>query len=341
MKRVLSIAELVTVLFLVVCGQAVLAEEEGKSREKIFGEPKEDSALVYFLREKSFVGGGGAAYVFSDSQLVTVVSNNSYNFVHMTPGKHILWWGRNFPGQEVEFEAGEVYFMDLTPVLKKRDRFPDEASANELLDKIEFRFVPTQQNKKKAEKFLKKNYAKVMKLPPEVAGQGRYCPSPEGLFAVPSTSAIEIRPVELQCDSPYPQEVTDNWAGEFQRLLAKQLKKQGFNRVESLDAEGDATGDVVIEGRIVQLKKGSGARRWVRGGGRGGGSAKDAVFMRVEFSLIERHGSGATVIIPCARTGYGSGMALLTVSSKKIMHNNIEKIAERLAEVIAEAEPGG
>ena len=142
--------------------------------------------------------------------------------------------------------------MNLTPtmsakVAKSRKLFMDDEDALDLLGKIKFYYTPTDKDKKKAQKLVKKHHANVMALPPEVTRYGRWCRAKgEFMFPIEPTSSINIRPIELACKSPYPQEVIDKWAFELPRLIEKELGKQGYQDVHILDPGEEPSVGVVL-----------------------------------------------------------------------------------------------
>lgn len=79
-------------------------------KEKRFGEPRADKALVYVVREKAFVGGGVGMFVFADEQLIAFVRNGTYGFGYVDPGSRLIW-GDAPAGLELTLIAGETYYL--------------------------------------------------------------------------------------------------------------------------------------------------------------------------------------------------------------------------------------
>lgn len=79
-------------------------------KEKRFGEPRPDKALVYVVREKAFVGGGVGMFVFADEQLIAFVRNGTYGFGYVDPGSRLIW-GDAPAGLELTLIPGETYYL--------------------------------------------------------------------------------------------------------------------------------------------------------------------------------------------------------------------------------------
>lgn len=110
--RALQIAALVAIL---INGLTPAASASTVHKEKRYGEPRPDKALVYVIREKAFVGGGVGIFVFADEQLIAFVRNNSYGFGYVEPGSRLLW-GDTPRSLEVQLVAGETYYVEARPV---------------------------------------------------------------------------------------------------------------------------------------------------------------------------------------------------------------------------------
>ena len=81
--------------------------------DKEFGEPRDDAALVYFLRPSS----GAMAvrsWAFVDDELACVSRAKGYCFVHVPPGKHMIWGkAENISTLELDLEAGQTYYVKM------------------------------------------------------------------------------------------------------------------------------------------------------------------------------------------------------------------------------------
>jgi hypothetical protein len=72
----------------------------------------DSSAVVYFLREWAFIGGGVRYFVFEDNRKIGLLKPGTY-FVHKTtPGKH-TYWGDHFTKAFVtlDLQAGQTYYI--------------------------------------------------------------------------------------------------------------------------------------------------------------------------------------------------------------------------------------
>jgi hypothetical protein len=81
-------------------------------KTKQFAEPRSDKALVYVIREKGFVGGGVGMFIFADDQLLAFLRNGMYSFAYADPGLRLVW-GDTPSGLEVQFIAGETYYVGV------------------------------------------------------------------------------------------------------------------------------------------------------------------------------------------------------------------------------------
>ncbi len=97
------------------------AEAAQKSPQKQRGEIAADTALVYFLREGRFQGGGRTMFVYADEQFVGTLDNNCYTFAQLPPGKHLLWLNWSRINAEVELEAGKTYYFNLWDKIRPVD----------------------------------------------------------------------------------------------------------------------------------------------------------------------------------------------------------------------------
>ncbi len=305
---------------------------QGKTRDKQFAEPSDELGTIYFLREGKFMGAAAKLFVFSGPRLLAVLPNESYSFAQIRPGRQLLWWGVKAPGFELEVEPGGLYYIDVTARIKRKDRLLDDEEALAMLDKIKSYSEPTDKWRKHADKLVKKHYAKVQSLPPEVS-LGEFCAT-DGVVSGPidKASPIALRPIALETDSEFPEATIDEWALELPRLIKKQMMKRGFRDVRIGEEGREADADVVLRGGFQLLTKGKAGKRFYSG------SADAAVHMRIRFRL-DLDAVSDPVVFDCARTGYGVPQVLfgaLSLSPKRIMHNNIERIAASVAEFLAE-----
>lgn len=127
-----------------------------KGHEKIYGEPRDEQALVYLVRERRFQGSGRTMFVYADEAFLGTLENNSYTFAYLDPGEHLLWqnWARY--STRVEVEAGRIYYFSLST---RFDEIDDEWGPK-LVEEVEFYCSPEAKERAKAEQHIAKRYSK-------------------------------------------------------------------------------------------------------------------------------------------------------------------------------------
>lgn len=108
------VAPLVTVCLIgVTTALAVIGHATQSTPDRPSGEPRGDSALVYFIRQGALRGGMISVRIFCDDRLVAVVPNGNYAFAHVPSGTHLVWVRgmgdrRPFP---FDFASGQTHYM--------------------------------------------------------------------------------------------------------------------------------------------------------------------------------------------------------------------------------------
>lgn len=85
-----------------------------QASDRPLGEPRPDSALVYFIRHGAFMGGATDARIFCDDRLVAVLPNGNYSFAHVPPGTHLVWVRAGVGGTKplpFDFACGQTYYI--------------------------------------------------------------------------------------------------------------------------------------------------------------------------------------------------------------------------------------
>lgn len=168
-------------------------------KEKRFGEPRPDKALVYVVREKAFVGGGVGIFVFADEQLVAFVRNNTYGFGYVDPGPRLLW-GDAPQSLEVHLVAGETYYVEARPV--NPISLLTEAEAKKAIEGIGSFIESDQKDLDNAAKKIAKRYEKVQArearkekaVIEDVAAPATA--ASEGTFRLPANTRIAVELME-------------------------------------------------------------------------------------------------------------------------------------------------
>lgn len=132
----LSVCFLIGPLFVAGCASTV------SQQSNVVPEPGSEKALVCFIREWKFFGGGVAYRIKERGEVIAVLPNASYVYLLATPGRHI------YTGEEdaksdpvVTLEAGRAYFFKCYPIaINSGSRLvietTDEAYAKERLSRL-------------------------------------------------------------------------------------------------------------------------------------------------------------------------------------------------------------
>lgn len=75
--------------------------------------PDQESAVVYFLRESAFTGGGITYFIFEDDTKIGLLKSGSY-FIHKaTPGKHTyLAETESRAAVTLDIQPGQTYYIE-------------------------------------------------------------------------------------------------------------------------------------------------------------------------------------------------------------------------------------
>ncbi|RME97575.1 MAG: DUF4410 domain-containing protein [Alphaproteobacteria bacterium] len=274
MARSTTASAFVLALAAALMAPASPASAVTKSTQKVFAEPKDDRALVYFIREPRFQGSARTMFLYADETFLGVLDNNSYTYAYVEPGKHIFWlnWARI--SDEVELAAGEVYYFSVWTRFDKME----EETARLLIDGIKFYATPDDKEVQKAEKHVRERHGKAEKYAAKpkkeyVGTKGKREEHVERWTHV-DLSAYPILYVEdLAMGDPKA-------AKRKKEHLVKLAPKRIADQVVDILGEGvfaevrrgpmtaPVPGAVVLRGTITQYKPGSaGARLMVAGAG--------------------------------------------------------------------------
>ncbi|MBQ3059576.1 MAG: DUF2846 domain-containing protein [Desulfovibrio sp.] len=74
-----------------------------------------DSAVIYFVREGAFGGGGISYFIFEDTQKIGLLKSGTYFMHRATPGKHTyLAKTESRAAVTLDVKAGETYYIEGT-----------------------------------------------------------------------------------------------------------------------------------------------------------------------------------------------------------------------------------
>lgn len=112
----------------------------------VFPEPKSDKALIYFYREKKFVG-MAISYDIRDKStgaVIGAIANGTYFYHFAEPGSHIYVAStESESARNVDVEAGKTYYIECgieMGVLAGRPslKLANEITAKEILPRLQF-----------------------------------------------------------------------------------------------------------------------------------------------------------------------------------------------------------
>lgn len=246
-----------------------------KSHEKIYGEPRDEQALLYLVRERRFQGGARTMFVYADEAFLGTLENNSYTFAYLDPGEHLLWqnWARY--STRVEVEAGRTYYFSLST---RFDEIDDEWGPK-LVEEVEFYCSPETKERAKAEEHIAKRYAKAKRdSVDEKEYVGTLAKREEHIAEWPR---VDLGAYSVLCIDDFrmadPKAGTRTKADQvtsaperLAREVARALPDDLFDEVRRGSSDAAEEGMVVLRLEITQYKPGS---RMARGMFAGAGSA--------------------------------------------------------------------
>jgi hypothetical protein len=241
------------------------------SREKVYGEPSADEALVYLIREGRFAGSARTMFIYADDSFLGVLDSGTYTFAYVEPGTHLLWTNWTRQRREIDLVPGHVYYIEVWNGFDVLDQETGKA----LIEKVDGYAIPRPKEVATAAEQIRERYGKALRV------EGRMEKA-----EVEDVEAME-RPVDseglIQIDAytEIPLELMEN--------VTSYLNPTGdkvWFRVSS---------DVVVEGQVV-IAAGTRVQGTLRHSAKG---ARSGV------------GGNFDIVVPAAETVDGSRVPLL------------------------------
>lgn len=247
------------------------------STTKTMGEPREDQALVYFIREARFQGGGRTMFLYADDTFLGTLDNNSYTFAYLPPGKRLLWlnWARI--NEEVELEAGKVYYYNVW------DRIRDvgEDFGKTLIEAVKTYSTPSAKEQQTSADHIRGRYGKAQEVAarkpedrPDVAGpkgarEDHIAKWPQVDLAAYDVLIIEdFEMADPKAADRAKEYLVSSAPKRLPDQVAKNVGEGAFAEVRRGAAGEPVVGAVVLTARITQYKPGSEtARLMIAGAG--------------------------------------------------------------------------
>lgn len=108
MKRLASVLFVTAAAIFSLVGCASVS----KQATNVFPDPKADKGLVYFYREKKFVGMAISYNVKEEAKVIGAIANGTYFFVDAPPGTHTFVASTEADVTKTfDVEAGKTYFV--------------------------------------------------------------------------------------------------------------------------------------------------------------------------------------------------------------------------------------
>lgn len=96
-------------LISMICGCASVS----KQPTNIYPEVREDKGLVYFYRERKFVGAAISYNIKENGEIVGAIANGTYFFLFVDPGTHTYTAATEAStSRTLEVEAGKTYYVE-------------------------------------------------------------------------------------------------------------------------------------------------------------------------------------------------------------------------------------
>jgi hypothetical protein len=170
-----------------------------KHEEMVYGEPKDDMALVYFVRTGHFTGSARTMFVYADDTFLGTLDNKSYSFAYVEPGKHLFWTNWTRISRELELVAGETYYLDVWTKISIADKVQGKALISQ-----QGRYVtPTDKEVATSARHIEKRYGKAQKREAkkekaevETVAAAKKPDDTEGMVKIPGGTKIQLELLE-------------------------------------------------------------------------------------------------------------------------------------------------
>ncbi|PTY03118.1 hypothetical protein DB347_22610 [Opitutaceae bacterium EW11] len=107
LTKIVTIGLFGLVAFLTGCASV------SRQATNIYPEPKTDKGLVYFYREKKFIGCAISYNVKEGDKIVGAIANGTYFFLFADPGKHTYTASTEASSaRTLDIEAGKTYYVE-------------------------------------------------------------------------------------------------------------------------------------------------------------------------------------------------------------------------------------
>ncbi len=170
-----------------------------ETKNKVYGELKEDQALVYLIRKGRFSGSARTLFVYADKQVVGLLDNGSYTFAYLDPGSYLFWTNWTRIRREVDLVPGRAYYFEIFSKIN----LLNDTEGRMLVEKVESYATPKPKELRKAEEHIRKRHGKALRREEKmekaevlaVAARGRPA-DPSGYVRLPAYTEINLELME-------------------------------------------------------------------------------------------------------------------------------------------------
>ncbi len=143
---------------------ALSVEGADNTEEKVYGELKEDKALVYLIRKGRFQGSARTMFVYADEEFLGTLDSGTYTFAYVDPGTHLLWTNVTRLRREVDLVPNRVYYIEVWSAFNLLD--PEEGKA--LVEKVDAYAIPKAREVQTADDQIRKRYRRALRREKEM-----------------------------------------------------------------------------------------------------------------------------------------------------------------------------
>ena len=157
----------IIMLVLIVPSSAGAEELITVSKERVYGELTEETAVIYVVRP-AFVGKAVKSWAFVDQKPMGANKGKHYTFGLVDTGRHLFWAkAENISALEIDIEAGKTYYLKQkikVGAMKARVKIMeiDEADGKAAIEKCKYTQL-TPAGEQRAREIIEEKYEVALK----------------------------------------------------------------------------------------------------------------------------------------------------------------------------------
>ena len=218
-----------------------------------------EQAAVYFVRPPALVGKIRTAFVFADTAFLGALDNNSYFCVNLKPGRHLLWLNCSKAPVNLEAEAGETYYFEVS-YAGGMSWAPGGPAGESLVESAKFHVQPTEKELATSESHLAEHFPKVQRFAAEraAARKKRLEEWPAVDLGKYSTLYVEdFQVTDSKALKPKNIEATQSSTARMAALLRGELGSGPFEAVHEGGIADDGEASVVLRVEVTKYRGGA------------------------------------------------------------------------------------